>query len=540
MFDAGASVPPRGEAKGTEQVLMAREHRTRRGDRHAWAIGLACVIAWPLARPNAASYAQLPFRAETSAVVLDVVVRDGDGRPIVSLSRDDFEVIEAGKRQTITVFEGPAGKPPAGAPSANSSTTSGKPAGQADSPRVVALVFEQLGPSARIAATAAARQLLIGLRSRDFAGVFAVDRAVHTLCRYSPPSPAVDDAIDAVERRPGLPLRRAGAVPSSEFGDADRGQPTQETRDEAKRTRGFATLDALAQIVAGLRLLPGRKTVVLFSEGFALDQSEESAQLTRNDGPRTMDDTWLSDGRFERFQRLIEQANAAQVAFYTFDAAGLRIESPFARGGFGRAPYVGLLALAEGTGGAFVENTNDLSRGAVRAAEDQGAYYVLGYVPPGPADGSYKQVQVRLRARCKGCTVLARRGYRATKDLRPIGVRDVAPFLILDAQIELKNLPVTLTVSVPPPGEHQAAVVAALPRNAVDSGGIVTFLLRVLDSDGRSVAVVSEHFDVGGAEQPAVLQMNRTIPLPPCPCTMEFAVYDHTSGRATVHRRAIR
>ena len=367
-----------------------------------------------------------------------------------------------------------------------------------------------------------------------------MDRAVHTVVNYTPTSSPVLDAIAAATNKPGLPLRRAGVVPGAEFASSGGGQPTPETRDEAKRNRGFATLDALSQIIRGLSLLPGRKMIVLFSEGLALDASEEEIQIPRADGPRPLDDSWLTDGRFERFRRVIEEANAAQVAFYTFDAAGLRTESPFSSAGFGRAPYVGLLALAEGTGGAFVENTNDLAPGAIRAAEDQAHYYVLGYTASKAPDGEYREL--RVRTRCESCTVLARRGYRASsRRARQIGVRDVAPFLVLDGDGTPADLPVTADATMARrEAPRTISITASLPEAAATPGGMVTFLARVTDARGLAVAVVSQHLELRGAAGPeANMLFQRMIPVPAGKASWELVVYDHASRRATVVRRAI-
>ena len=474
------------------------------------------------------------FTTEASAVVLDVVVRDGRGRPVTGLTRDDFEVFEGRTRQTITVFEGPAAHPTALATSTAATGPSGSaPVAVPAPPRVVALVFEQLGPGARIAAATAAHRLVESLGPGDFAAVFALDRAVHTIAGYAPPRAGVSGAIDAAANRPGLPLRRAGMVPGAEFADAERGAPTQETRDEAKRARGMATLDALSQIVHGLGLLPGRKMIVLFSEGLALDAQEEASQIVRG---RDTDD-WLQDGRFERFQRLLEEANAAQIAFYTFDAAGLRVESPFSKGGFGRAPYVGLRALAEGTGGAFVENTNDLAPGAERAADDQASYYVLGFTPSKPPGRDYRTLDVRVR--CEGCSVLARRGYRAAS-ARQIGARDVAPFLVLEGDRAPDDLAVTLHTTTTSSGPARSlAIAATLPESAATPGGLVTFLARVKDTRDRAVAVVSQHFELRGPAEPgASLRFDRAVTIPAGGGRVELVVYDHASHRATVLRRA--
>lgn len=91
------------------------------------------------------------FSTEASAVVLDVVVRDPRGRPVLRLTRADFDVFEAGRRQAITVFEGPAAQPAdATRDTGAGGVTPPRPRGTAAAaPGVVALVFEQLGPAAR-------------------------------------------------------------------------------------------------------------------------------------------------------------------------------------------------------------------------------------------------------------------------------------------------------------------------------------------------------------------------------------------------------
>lgn len=509
----------------------------------------ACVIGLALlgapTRGAAQAQEQPPrFTTEASAVVLDVVVRDAKGHPVSGLTRDDFEVFEGRSRQTITVFEAPAARtlataastPPPGA----SDPRSNPPAPAPAPPRVVALVFEQLGPAARILAGKAAHGLVDALAPGDFAGVFVVDRAVQTLATYAPPHGDVAQAIDRAANRPGMPLRRAGKVAGAEFGSVDGsvgpGTPAQETADEAKRARGMATFDALSQVVKGLALLPGRKMVVLFSEGFALDRPEDKGQIIR-----THDDThWLEDGRFERFQHLVEEANAAQVAFYTFDAAGLRIEGLGENADFGRAPYVGLKAMADGTGGAFVENTNDLVPGALRAADDQASYYVIGFTSTKKPDGEYRALKVR--ASCDGCTVLARRGYRASPPGPPrqLGLRDVGPFLVLDGDRSPADLEAGLETRTTRAGTTRTlTVTATLPEAAATRGGLVTFLARVKDARGRVSAVMSQHFELRGTGEPdARLTFERAVPIPAGRGQIELVVYDHASGRATVLRRA--
>lgn len=66
---------------------------------------LALWMAWaqnPAPQQTAGSVPT--FRASANLVLLDVVVRD-KGKPVEGLGQPEFQVLEDGKPQTITVFE---------------------------------------------------------------------------------------------------------------------------------------------------------------------------------------------------------------------------------------------------------------------------------------------------------------------------------------------------------------------------------------------------------------------------------------------------
>ncbi len=71
-------------------------------------------------------------------------------------------------------------------------------------------------------------------------------------------------------------------------------------RDE----QGYASVNGLFAIIGAMRQLPGRKSVVLFSEGVAIPPAVHRL-----------------------FLGVIDAANRANVSIYTMDAAGLRPES---------------------------------------------------------------------------------------------------------------------------------------------------------------------------------------------------------------------
>ena len=68
-----------------------------------------------------------------------------------------------------------------------------------------------------------------------------------------------------------------------------------------------------------------------------------------------------------------------------------------------------LYALAEGTGGFVIVNTNDLLGGMQRIARDQSEYYLLGYRPPDSPEGSCHTLKVKVNR--GGTNIRSRSGY---------------------------------------------------------------------------------------------------------------------------------
>ena len=172
---------------------------------------------------------------------------------------------------------------------------------------------------------------------------------------------------------------RSGARSSWRAAWSSRSRPSSAT------CRGFSTSEALLALIAGLETLPGRKAVVLFSEGVAI--------------PAGVDAT---------FRSVVAAANRANVSFYAADAAGLRVassgletrrevETVMVRSGppdlssmgtgsrsrpeliedtLRLAPEAGLGRLAAGDRRVPDQRHNDLGAGLLEMDEELGAYYV--------------------------------------------------------------------------------------------------------------------------------------------------------------------
>jgi VWFA-related protein len=171
--------------------------------------------------------------------------------------------------------------------------------------------------------------------------------------------------------------------------------------DEFRRTTR-ETLDTLKTLIAGLARIEGRKTIVVLSDGFVVE--EALAPL-----------------------RDVEAAAArSDVRIYALDTRGLGQGTPDGDVVSAVQPepagapssvdiaFDGLSDLATSTGGFAVSNRNDLVDVMRGIDRDTSSYYVLGYHPTrSQPDGRFRKIEVRVSR--PGADVRARRGYLATR-----------------------------------------------------------------------------------------------------------------------------
>jgi VWFA-related protein len=159
----------------------------------------------------------------------------------------------------------------------------------------------------------------------------------------------------------------------------------------------FNTLQNLRYVVNRLSRIPGRKTVVMLSEGFFVEESRQDLAT------------------------IAAEAARGGTVIYNIDSRGL-IGSPSAtpdvlRQEAGRSTAWdtgedGPLILASATGGLRLRNIDDISRAFNLVVRDTSTYYVIGYQPDNPKmDGTFRKIEVKPVT--SGLRVRARQGYRA-------------------------------------------------------------------------------------------------------------------------------
>jgi len=557
------------------------------------------------------------IRIGTTEVTLDVVVRDKKGRPVKDLTASEFEIYEDGVRQQVESFRLAVREPETKADVNRGKDTPASPAaaGAAASrdktanPGVIALVFDRLSPDARSMARKAANAYSEeGLMANDFTGVFAIDMSLLTLQQYTDNPQLVKQAIEqATSRAPstfasnneqtrGLADRQMslerqattaqGATSVSGPGDSSGASAAAqeigraniemafvqmqmrmlETFETLERNhQGHATANSLLALVNSMRNLPGRKTVIFFSEGLSLPPAV-----------------------VEQFRSVINAANRANVSVYTVDAAGLRIDSPNLEttrelnalaqrrmnevhrtqepsGPLTKSlernedllrlnPHSGLGELADQTGGFLIRDTNDLSAGLRRIDEDMRAHYVMTYMPKNQEyDGRFRQISVKLSR--PNLDVQTRKGYYAVDHTiaSPVLAYEAPALAALGAARASDSFALRVgALSFPEPERlGLAPILVEVPASAFtyspdnekkiyNSDFSIVALVR--NESGRVVEKVSQHYQLSGpadkieAARNGEILFYREANLQPGRYTIEAVAYDAPSGKSSVRK----
>lgn len=337
---------------------------------------------------------------------------------------------------------------------------------------------------------------------------------------------------------------------------------------QEREARGVLT--AIRAIAQGLENLEGRKTLVLFSQGFVVGPYVEQA-----------------------LQKTISAANRANLAVYAVDSRGLetkdatpgeelysigatqgsgsifggrRIDATGGQSLFDRAKQVGsdardsaLRFIAAETGGFAVRNTNDLHLALERIDADLRSYYLITYRPRRQElDGTYRHIKVEVLR--PDCTVRHRSGYLAV----PAGLEllsleeyrrlrqaeqgaldlDLPAFLRLDTFRRSGELqPVVASIEI----LREGLEIHEVP---LETGQAHEVSLEVLGlvQDGAGSAVMKfggpRTFRLTDGEVQAIsqggLRFNTLFQLPPGNYAVKLLIRDQYSGRAALIEQSLR
>jgi VWFA-related protein len=351
------------------------------------AISLAALfVAFPVLgqqtppQPKATPPAEDVVRISTNLIQIDATVTDSKGHVITDLKPNEIEIYENGRKQDMTNFSFVSQAP--GSTPLNVSTVKRPvalpPSITSPGPlkRAIAIIVDDLTMSFQSAAytrTAIRKFVDEHMQDGDFVAILRTGADVGALQQFTNDKRLLYAAIDRI-RWNSNGIGGIGPFPPV---NGNLSSPDQADQFRTSLIRS-SSLNALRRIVRGLSSLAGRKTVLLFSDGFGSGTSD--------------DDLWGP------VRHIVEIANRGSVVIYSVDPRGLQYTGPTAadrfehptsknigdvysmRSGLLWKTQADLASLSDPTGGFLIKNTNDLSGGIRQILESQ-SYYLIGYEP---------------------------------------------------------------------------------------------------------------------------------------------------------------
>ena len=396
-----------------------------------------CILLCTLSLQTAAQ--QTPdtpgvIRINVNLVQVDAVVTDSSGKPVTNLTANDFVLEQDGKAQKITAFEFVRVRDPLRPLDPTTLTLPRNAApppatglGRDDIRRTVALVVDDLALSA-VSITRIRESLKKWIdnemQSGDLVAIVRTDAGTGALQQFSNDKRLLYAAIDQIKYQPG----RVGAAGMTQFGPASP-VDTLAFDDEVENAYLRMSFNAVHYVIRGLRDLPGRKSLVLFSESMRLMYLDNNlgSLATRSTTEVTREDN---------LRRLADEANRSSVVVYGVDPRGPVYTGVSAEDNGGNRSVEeeaavfgarslqltesqdGMAILSQKTGGMFF-NSGDIAESVRRAVDDGNGYYLLGYQPEGDTFNSSnpdKFHNIKLRTKRSGLSVRSRTGFFGMPD----------------------------------------------------------------------------------------------------------------------------
>ncbi|HKS24613.1 MAG TPA: VWA domain-containing protein [Thermoanaerobaculia bacterium] len=372
--------------------------------------------------------AQMQESITVSLVEVPVTVVDSSGNPIRGLTAANFKLYDQGKEVTVNSVD----TIDFASKESMSAVSPLNPAARRKFLVLFDLSFSK--PSSLARAQEAARAFVTkSVQPRDLVGVGTIDkRGFRLVAAFTTDRKLVADAItNPVQTKTDDPLHlgRAGntfEVSSQESGvgkgNAARGDENlaaimaDSARQNRETVRGEAEkeMDFLGDLAKTLRGIPGKKQVVLLSEGFDPrfvqgSEAREDLSYAPSVYDSNDDKRFGSNSASSALRRMAETFRGSDVVLHALDIQGLRVDNSM-EGGFVNSND-SLRLLAQPTGGMVFKNANKIETDFERLMKAEEVVYVLSFQAPASKPGKFHDLKVKLVNVPGGAKAFARAGY---------------------------------------------------------------------------------------------------------------------------------
>src|SRR5437588_160013 len=540
-------------------------------------------------------------------VNVDVSVKDKKGNYVNDLKADDFTVFVNGVRQKVEFFNPPlvagetVGSDGASAREKSTPAAQAQARARAGMPgNVISLVLDGLttDPSnMKRVRDGAIKYIRDQLADTDAVALFAVTGGLQLLQPFTRDK---DNCIAAVDRAAAVStsaknyemrdieeniaqLRQAASgadtVSTTSATSQAEAEPAAAAMLAARVLQQYIKfrtalgvqqsrpiLAALAAICEAQRTVPGKKTLVLFSQGFV--------------APQVLD--W-------QVQSTVDIANRANVAIYVVDSAGLKANAPQSGAYVPPSPLQGIAALGitdsraravggedefdfsrfEGTnrehdilfrlsgdtGAKFGRGTNDIARGLARIDEEIRSRYTLAYQSTDANfDGGFRKLKIEVRR--PDTQVIARAGYYAIApdEIVPLSPEEKKMLANVTSPDSNSSLPMFVEMSAfrSQGGRYVIPLALEVPHDAVqfepkaDKRRMqLDVLVVVREGENNILSRLGGSFDVllTAEQYQSVLNNNvfyrQDMELAPGAYSVDMVVRDRLSGKTAARREKL-
>ena len=558
------------------------------------------VVVVLLATPCAAQ--DDVVRVKSNLVNIDVLVKDKKGKYIADLKAEDFTIFENGVQQKVEFFEAPL------VGVNNRTSTAAKGGVQPDA-------------ATALPATAITRNYVTLVLDSQSTDVTNLKQVREGMIRYAREQINEGDAVALLRVTNGLQLLQPFTHDKAKLiavldglgsGADSKNFERQDIADNITRLRGESQvanespgtviqspgagsnaarimimrtmlaqfiklrtalslqqsrpiLAAIAAICEGLRAVPGKKTLVLFSQGFVT--------------PAVLD--W-------QVQSTIDIANRANVAIYIIDSAGLKASAPNTTALGGTSPLGGISAatnqeqriravggetifdyarqeglsreydilyrMSGDTGGRFLKGNNDIGQGLERINQEIQSRYTLAYRSTNQNfDSSFRTVKIEVRR--PEAQIISRSGYYAIppEEIVLLSPADKKLFDNFAAIESNPGMQVSISVSQfrSRDGLYTIPLAIELSPDAVqaerkgDKRLLQLEVLGVLKSADAMLSRLGGNFDVSltDAQYQSIVSNNiyyrQDLLLTPGQYTIDLIVRDRQSGKLSARREEL-
>ena len=492
-------------------------------------VSFALLVVPSVFGQNIGPLPPLTAHIDVKIINVDVTVTDHAGRPLTGLTKDDFEIFEDGKLQTVKNFDIIENAVLKGTTPSTPVSAASTPFSDQSRRKFVLLVDNNYIDKIERDRALAEIDAYV---DKTFSGehewaIAAISQRLEMLHPFTSDKKEIHAAIDRIRKSGTFPeqhavdrsilsdsLRRielsdsasaedAFLVPAADYGAVVRFQAREQTWRALRAIR--ITANAIREMTRAYAASEGKKVLILLTGG--METNTSFTAYTRGQPDREINEAQHQIGI--ALDDVVLEANASNFAVHIINAKRRGMIAPQhdvenARSGVDPSSDFSTklsspidttdvdsssVTIAEGTGGSYSRNLVDQSLAAVEALSSN--YYSLGYTPPHEDDRRYHSIKVRVKR--SGVNVANRQGYI---DLSPED--RLEQFLQARFSVDEKpgSLPIAIQIGGAVPSGEEVSVpvttslrmdrLTVIPVDGQYVGRLHVYV-SVFDSEGKNI-----------------------------------------------------